>query len=237
MTDYKLVPVEPTPEMLNRVCPVAYSLETRGPQQDAEKVKIAQGHHAHQREAMRSIYKAMLAAAPDMQGEAKGKIPAPMKIEHHAPGITIEKDILGTIHIKAGDFDYIQLQYQYPYTDNASQIAHAKAIADLLAGTARHPAPAVQGELATEEVTLFECVSCNHLYQSHITRCDCMPEEQKFNRWLARPESAEQRPAPDVAALVEALRGVISTENMEHAQAIANGALGRYWAAHRKGGE
>src|SRR5690606_39489671 len=66
-------------------------------------------------------------------------------------------------------------------------------------------APAVQGDLVTEEVTLFECVSCNHLYQSHITRCDCMPEEQKFNRWLARPESAEQRPAPDVAGLVEAL--------------------------------
>jgi len=47
-------------------------------------------------------------------------------------GITIEKDVFGTVHIKLGDFDYIQIQYQYPYTDNASQNALAKRIAELL---------------------------------------------------------------------------------------------------------
>jgi len=47
-------------------------------------------------------------------------------------GVTIEKDMFGTVHIKMGDFDYIQIQYQYPYTDNASQNVLAKRIAELL---------------------------------------------------------------------------------------------------------
>ncbi|GEM_PF-4868920 len=58
--------------------------------------------------------------------------PAPAQDELPAGGVTIEKDIFGTVHIKMGDFDYIQIQYQYPYTDNASQNVLAKRIAELL---------------------------------------------------------------------------------------------------------
>lgn len=45
---------------------------------------------------------------------------------------TIEKDLFGTIHIKLGDFDFIQIQYQYPYTDNASQNRIARRIQEML---------------------------------------------------------------------------------------------------------
>ncbi|HGS8076972.1 TPA: hypothetical protein ACMFQR_000888 [Pseudomonas aeruginosa] len=54
--------------------------------------------------------------------------------QHSVPeGVTIERDVAGTIHIKVGDFDFIQLQYQRPYTDNASTWKLAERIASLLA--------------------------------------------------------------------------------------------------------
>lgn len=62
---------------------------------------------------------------------------APAQDELPAGGVTIEKDIFGTVHIKMGDFDYIQIQYQYPYTDNASQNVLAKRIAELLTSPAQ----------------------------------------------------------------------------------------------------
>lgn len=83
--------------------------------------------------------------APAVQGEPVEGLPAMMKIEHHSPGITIEKDFFGTVHIKLGDFDYIQIQYQNPHTDNARQLRHATLIADVLAGTSPQPAPDVAG--------------------------------------------------------------------------------------------
>lgn len=58
----------------------------------------------------------------------------PAKAQHSVPeGVTIERDVAGTIHIKVGDFDFIQLQYQRPYTDNASTWKLAERIASLLA--------------------------------------------------------------------------------------------------------
>ncbi|HGF9156615.1 TPA: hypothetical protein ACNIA6_006641, partial [Pseudomonas aeruginosa] len=52
--------------------------------------------------------------------------------QHSVPeGVTIERDVAGTIHIKVGDFDFIQLQYQRPYTDNASTWKLAERIASL----------------------------------------------------------------------------------------------------------
>ncbi len=54
--------------------------------------------------------------------------------QHSVPdGVTIERDVAGTVHIKVGDFDFIQLQYQRPYTDNASTWKLAERIASLLA--------------------------------------------------------------------------------------------------------
>lgn len=46
--------------------------------------------------------------------------------------ISVERDFAGTLHIKVGDFDYVQIQYQYPYTDNASQNVLAKRVVELL---------------------------------------------------------------------------------------------------------
>jgi hypothetical protein len=87
---------------------------------------------------------------------------AAVQDELPAGGVTIEKDIFGTVHIKMGDFDYIQIQYQYPYTDNASQNALAKRIAELLtrpAQTAPQPeqsglVEAAQGALAEIQAAL-----------------------------------------------------------------------------------
>jgi hypothetical protein len=38
------------------------------------------------------------------------------------------------MHIKVGDFDFIQIQYQYPYTDNSGTWKLAERIATLLNG-------------------------------------------------------------------------------------------------------
>lgn len=52
--------------------------------------------------------------------------------------LTIERDVFGAMHIKLGDFDFIQIQYQHPYTDNASTKVLAERIAALLSA----PSPA-----------------------------------------------------------------------------------------------
>ena len=49
--------------------------------------------------------------------------------------LTIHRDMMGTIHIKAGDFDYVQIQYQYPYTDNASTQRLAEQVVAILEGS------------------------------------------------------------------------------------------------------
>ncbi|EPQ5448208.1 hypothetical protein L4693_003867 [Pseudomonas aeruginosa] len=73
----------------------------------------------------------------DLQGIPSGTklYTAPVaQAQHSVPeGVTIERDVAGTIHIKVGDFDFIQLQYQRPYTDNASTWKLAERIASLLA--------------------------------------------------------------------------------------------------------
>jgi hypothetical protein len=47
--------------------------------------------------------------------------------------ISVERDFVGTLHIKVGDFDYVQIQYQHPFTDNASTRALADRIVAFLA--------------------------------------------------------------------------------------------------------
>ena len=46
--------------------------------------------------------------------------------------VTMERDFMGTIHIKVGDFDFIQIQYQHPCTDNAGTARLARKIMALL---------------------------------------------------------------------------------------------------------
>ncbi|KZX63222.1 hypothetical protein A3710_17425 [Stutzerimonas frequens] len=94
--------------------------------------------------------------------------PAPAQDEMPAGGVTIEKDIFGTVHIKMGDFDYIQIQYQYPYTDNASQNVLAKRIAELLTRPA-------QTEQQSAYVECRECTDCGHvgINDAHPTDATC----------------------------------------------------------------
>lgn len=59
-----------------------------------------------------------------------------------APRVWMESDIFGTTHIKVQHegmeaFDFIQIQYQYPYTDNASNEVIANRILAMLGGAAR----------------------------------------------------------------------------------------------------
>lgn len=48
--------------------------------------------------------------------------------------LTIQRDMMGAIHIKSGEFDYVQIQYQYPYTDNASTQRLAEQVVAILEG-------------------------------------------------------------------------------------------------------
>ncbi|HFH3199726.1 TPA: hypothetical protein ACGJTM_006335, partial [Pseudomonas aeruginosa] len=75
-------------------------------------------------EDMRAIQNFLRAISADVLTQAQHSVPE---------GVTIERDVAGTIHIKVGDFDFIQLQYQRPYTDNASTWKLAERIASLLA--------------------------------------------------------------------------------------------------------
>lgn len=49
-------------------------------------------------------------------------------------GITIDKDFFGTVHIKLGDFDFIQIQYDHRYTYNSHQAWVANKIVETLYG-------------------------------------------------------------------------------------------------------
>lgn len=102
---------------------------------------------------------------------------AAVQDELPAGGVTIEKDIFGTAHIKMGDFDYIQIQYQYPYTDNASQNALAKRIAELLtrpAQTAPQPEqsalvlPRAQLERIERRLTDWLELNCCECESGHL---------------------------------------------------------------------
>ena len=79
--------------------------------------------------------------------QARAAQPAPVVPE----GVTIERDMMGAMHIKLGEFDFIQIQYQYPYTDNASTRQLAERIAAMLAAT---PAQGQQVEWRTTAVML-----------------------------------------------------------------------------------
>jgi hypothetical protein len=64
----------------------------------------------------------------------------------HGKRVWVEKDFMGTVHIKMQHdiseeaFDFIQIQYDYAYTDNASQAALTRGILKLL-GIEDNPGP------------------------------------------------------------------------------------------------
>lgn len=85
------------------------------------------------RQAVLRDDKWLLADAAFIAGQARAALSANHS-EQVLEGVTVERDAFGTIHIKSGDFDFIQIQYQYPYTDNAGTWKLAERISALLAG-------------------------------------------------------------------------------------------------------
>lgn len=59
----------------------------------------------------------------------------------HGKRVWVEKDMSGTVHIKMQHdiseeaFDYVQIQYDYAYTDNATQAWLTRGILELLGVT------------------------------------------------------------------------------------------------------
>lgn len=110
----------------------------------AFRIKDALAQQAEPTDAFTAVDMATAAAQGFRDGQAAVE-QAPAQDELPAGGVTIEKDVFGTVHIKMGDFDYIQIQYQYPYTDNASQNVLAKRIAELLTRPAQTEQPEQSG--------------------------------------------------------------------------------------------
>lgn len=74
-------------------------------------------------EEVARLNSSLVSSAPNHSEQVRQMVPE---------GVTVERDVFGTIHIKSGDFDFIQIRYQYPYTDNAGTWRLAERIAALL---------------------------------------------------------------------------------------------------------
>jgi hypothetical protein len=69
---WKLVPIEPTPEMLARAVPAAVALVDQGPEQNEQTRAQAERYACQRRNEAAAYYRAMLAAAPsDAKSEAE----------------------------------------------------------------------------------------------------------------------------------------------------------------------
>lgn len=121
--------------------------------------------------------------------------PAPEVQQAGQGAVTVERDMMGTMHIKLGDFDAVQVRYQYPYTDNASTKLLAERIADMLRNQQaeqgeRQETVAGQNSLCTGQVTGTTCISA-------------IFPDGKIQRFV--PEHSVQ----DVRGLVEALEEIV----------------------------
>ena len=78
---------------------------------------------------------------------------APEPVQGEASTLIVERDIFGTMHIKmpahdGGEpFDFVQVQYRYPYTDNQSTMQLADQIAQLITVGANTAAAKADAEL------------------------------------------------------------------------------------------
>ena len=74
---------------------------------------------------------------------------------------------------------------------------------------------------------LYECASCGHMYLAKVSQCDCMPDVQQFNEWIAYPKqaSAPAQPAAHDQGEVQKLRDeceYLANENIELKLLIKN---------------
>ena len=156
------------------------------------------------------------AAAQGFRDGQAAMEPATAQDELPAGGVTIEKDIFGTVHIKMGDFDYIQIQYQYPYTDNASQNVLAKRIAELLtrpAQTEQQPVAVVPQGLPEllESVRLSDEEAKPHCpgatyWNNAVVACQVAIRDALYTAPIA-----QTAPQPEQSGLVEALKAMLET--------------------------
>ena len=145
--------------------------------------------------------------------QARAAQPAPVVPE----GVTIERDMMGAMHIKLGDFDFIQIQYQYPHTDNASTRQLAERIAAML--TAAAPAQGQQVEWRTTAVMLEQAnaglAQLNGKLRAELSalkaqqvgqepqRCQCCGYlvTESEHRGCLRAAAPQPAPSQDVAGL------------------------------------
>ena len=111
--------------------------------------------------------------------------------------LTIERDVFGAMHIKLGDFDFIQIQYQHPYTDNAS----TKTLAERIAAILSAPSPAGVDGLNTDRNAAFK--ACPE------SGCDW---GSFYLGWKARGE-VEQ-------AIIDGLRGEVGAQRVKTCTAL-----------------
>jgi hypothetical protein len=90
-------------------------------------------------------------------------------------GVAVERDFMGTMHIKVGDFDFIQIQYQHPYTDNSGTWKLAERIAALLAG----------GEVMSEELKAKITEQAREIEINHCLYASALIREEKLRTELA----------------------------------------------------
>lgn len=110
--------------------------------------------------------------------------------------LTIHRDMMGTIHIKAGDFDYVQIQYQYPYTDNASTQRLAEQVVAILEGSGE-----VEKLRAERDAALSEREELRRLLDCFV-RGESEPDENQSERhmYVTEAQSLLAHMAGDIKA-------------------------------------
>lgn len=99
-------------------------------------------------------------------------------------GVTIDKDFMGTVHIKLGDFDFIQIRYDHRYTYNSHQAWVANKIIEAVltpaAPVAREPARELKG---------YACDRLGALIPARCGDCLCWPA---YEHASTTPPAAQQ---------------------------------------------
>lgn len=201
MSDYKLVPVEPTAGMM-----AAGGIEMGARDEDA-----------------RTVWKAMIAAAPAVQGEPGVKW-APEEVANGNKGIRWVSD--EGVHGRPTDHDC----RVYLESNPNARGCHCPECTMLYAApqpAAHQPYPEGIREGAPYDDPTFESLCREHEIWGTPAAAQCAVF------WEGGKRAAEQQPAPDVAGLVEALVACGRASSAAEVGLIVDEAL----APYRKGGE
>ncbi len=89
--------------------------------------------------------------------------------------------------------------------------------------------PDVKSASVGKHEHLYECASCGGMYLAKVSRCDCMPDVQQFNEWIAYPKQASAPAQPaEVGELAERMKDAERNEKHWNVQQT------RYWCNQYK---